>query len=99
MSHYVEIEFSDPDDETTREVIGAFRTRERAVAHANAIGKAAGLEPGGGDIAGYWSGDGEFVDGNDWQRQVTVTVMVLQHDQPRVRPAARRIRDYLKGDQ
>ena len=98
MTLYVEVEFSNPDDQTTRDIIGPFRTKQRACEHADAIGKAAGLTQNNPNIPGYWVGMGEFEDGNGWHQDVTVTVMVLYMFRPRVRPTARTIKAYLRGD-
>ena len=95
---YVEVEFSNPDAETQVEAIGPFRTHESAARYADSLGRAAGLTQNNPDVPGYWTGAGEYLDGNGWQQDVTVTLAVRPHIEPKVRPVARSIRNYLRGE-
>lgn len=98
MGFYVEIELSNPDQETRVENVGPFVNRYVAAAFADSLGKAAGLTQNNPDVPGFWVGAGEYLDGNGYQQDTHVTVMVRTFNPKRVRPASRMIRDFLRGE-
>ena len=95
---YVEIELSNPDAETRVEVVGPFRTWDSATAYADSLGRTARLTQNNPDVPGFWTGAGEYVSGNGWAQETHVTVMVRPFLPPKARPAAKLIRDFLRGE-
>lgn len=99
MSYYIEIEYSNPDDESRTEAVGPFRSREGAARYADSLGKSAGMTQNNPDVPGFWIGVGEYTDeANGWHQDVTVTVMIRRHIEAKVRPSSRSIRAFLRGE-
>lgn len=98
QSHYVEIELSNPDQETRVENVGPFTSRERAATFADSLGKAAGLTQNNPDIPGFWVGRGQYEDGTGYQQDTHVTVMVRVFNDKRVRPNVKLVKDFLRGE-
>lgn len=98
MSAYVVIVQTENEEQGDRDETyhGPFRRNDLAVAHADAIGRAAGAEH---ITDGLWIARDEFHDeSTGFHTSVSATVTVRQVAAPRVRPIVRHIKAFLRGE-